>query len=570
MDGVGQDARADSGNRPDSTAKDICLRQTRLERERMAQDSLWDLVDRIATARRARFDIGSLTGVPDDQVAGNDIYDGTAAAAIRDFVDGWQARSASPLTAWFLPIFRSAQAKNLYSAQKWLDKCREVLTILMATSNWYEQINVAYADGVSHGIATMVGPDWHQQKRKFVSLEYHPREIFIMTDAAGDVDAWHRKYMLTGRQILAEFGEDALPESTRKLLERNPFVKHPIIHAIFRRDERDIHSPLAIDKEWASIYVYEERKIVLHEGGYDALDLPVTWRWWNSTDYPYPTSPTIDAIAEVSGVNNAVKSYLYAAQLSIRPPRLVSDTLKGEVRMTPDGETYASDPNQFVKPIDFPKQFQIGMEAIADMRSEVGKRLKGNIFSMLSQMQGKVTAYQANIINGEQTALAIPVTTRASSQLLVPMVNRFFQAAARMGMIPPPPPELMQFANTPVDIQMIGPMAMAAKRFLAQEGFTAFLALAEEINKVWPNVGNAIAEAVNADDVRKDLAEGSGVKAEYFLSDEQLQAVRQMKMKLMQEQQRQNALGNMADAYNKAKDAAEPGSLASQAMGGQR
>ncbi len=563
------DERVDSASQDTKLAKEIIKRQQRLEDERSYQDALWSMVDTYETARRAKFDIGSLTGVPDDQPAGTEIYDATTTASIRDFVDGWQSQWANPLVEWFRPVFRAAQLKKMYRAQKWLDKAKEVLETLMSTSNFYEQDNVALGDGVSHGISTMVGPEWHNGRKRFVVREYHPREVFIMTDATGEINGWHRKFMLTGRQILAEFGAEKFPEHTVKTFERNPFQKHPMIHAIFLRTERDVRSPLATQKPWASVYVYEEKKLLLREGGYEQIDLPVTWRWWGDEGYPYGTSPAIDALSDVTGLNTLFKGYLYAAQLSIRPPRLVSESLKGSVHMTPDGETYAKNAMDFVKPIDFPKQFQIGMEAIAELRAEVGERFKSRIFSLLSDMGGKMTAYQANLINGEKTAAMIPITTRATSQHWIPMINRFFHAAVRLGMIEPPPPEIMQYANSPVDIEMIGPMAVSAKRFLSQQPLSSFLALSEEINKVWPQVGMQLAEAINADELREFMTDGSGMPMKLFLTPEQLQAVRQMKMKLMQQQQQQQALGNMADAYNKATSAPEEGSLAQQAMGKQ-
>lgn len=555
-----------ASDRYSSLAKDILTRQSRLQDQRAYEDKLWTLVDEIATARRAKFDIGYIRGVPDDQIAGQTVYDGTTGASIREFADGWQARTANALIDWFQPMYRSKMARNDYSAKLWLDEVKEILTIEMANSNFYEELNTAFLDGISHGAATMSGPEWHVGKNKFVTMEHHPREVFLMEDYSGEINGWHIKYQLTARQILAEWPH-ALDEKTRKQFEGNPYKRHVIVHAIFPRKERDIKSPLRVDKPYASVYVLESKKIILDEGGYDPMELPDTWRWGPSGVGPYPTSMVLDAMAEVEGINSAMKSFLYAGQLAIRPPRIVSETLMGQVRVQPDGETYIKSPSDVIKPLEFPSQFQIGMAAITDMRRELGEKLKSRVFSIQSQMGGKVTAFQANLIQGEATASAIPITTRATSQLLIPKVNKFFHAAVRAGRIPPPPPELAEYSSTPVDIEMIGPMAMAAKRFLSQQGLTAFLALSEEINKVWPEVGQQIMEAVNADEVRKDVSESSGVPSKYFLSDEQLMALRKQKAQMIAAQQKQKALENLASAYKNASGAAEPGSPAKELMG---
>lgn len=551
----------------DKLGPEIVKRQERLQNEREYQDTLWDKVDQVVTARRARYDIGYRSAGDMDQPLGKEIYDGTTNAAIRRFVDGWQSRSANPIIDWFQPAFRAAQAKSMYAAERWLGDVKDAMAVEMANSIFYDQYNQALADGVSHGIATMVGPEWNHRKNRFSIMELHPREVFIACDYDGETNLWHRLHMLTARQIIDHFGEDAVPDSILRPMLKQPFRKHAVVQSIFRRTERDIHSPLRTDLPWASVWVLVEKKHVLDEGGYTDMEIPVTFRWFIDAEYPYPASPAIEALWDVAGVNSLFKAFLYGAQLAVRPPRLVSETLKGQVHFTPDGETYIKDASNVVKPVEFPNGFQVGMAAIGDIRNELSERFQSKLFQLQSEVMGKTTAYQANLAQAEATAALLPITTRANSQILVPMVNRFFYACARAGRIPPPPMELQQFANSPVDITMIGPMASAAKRFLSQQGLQSFIALMQELDKTMPAVAQSIQQTIDADEFRKVAVEGQGIPAKIFLSDEQIAVVRQQAMKMMESQQKQNALGNLADMYNKAKDAPEKGSPAQAMMG---
>ena len=551
-------------------AEEITKRQIRLEHLRESHDALWTDVDTYVTSRRARWNIGTQKGAADDFPIGSEIYDGTSTAAIRDFVDQWQAQTANAVVKWWGGRFRNAMLRGMYSAKRWMDAVEEALSYEMANSNFYEQLNEAFADGTSHGVATMVGPEWDARRNKFYTLERHPREVFIATDWRGEVNLWHRKFVLTGRQILAQFGERPLTEKLVEQIRKNPYREYTIIHAIFERMERDITSPLRSDLPWASVWVMEKERIVLDEGGYTEMETPQTWRWHSSASYPYGTCPAIDAIMDVLASNSATKSLLYAAQLAVRPPVIQTENL-GDFDLVPDGRIILKNgATDKVQAFQYPTQFNIGVEQISALRNDLKERFRANMGKMQSQLGGKITAFQASLVQGEQAAASIPITSRASDQLLVPMVNKFFHAAAKAGRIPAPPPEVMQYASSPVDIQMMGPMAVSAKRFLSQQGLAAFLGILEEIDKVMPGVGQQIAKTVNGDELRKFITDGDGTPNKIFFTDEQIAAMRQQEAQMVQAQQKQAALGQMADMYNKATEAPQQGSPAQQLMGGQQ
>jgi len=549
---------------------DIIKRQKRLESGRDEQDAIWDLIDSYVTARRSRFDIGSRKGVGEYGPGGTNIFDGTAALALRDFADGWQANTANAMVKWWAARFRMKQARDDYLVKRWLDDTEEAISFELAQSNFYDELNMAYQDGTTHGPATMSGPQWDAKTNRLWFAENHPREIFFAVDWRGSVNLWHRKFPISGRQIIEEFGEDKIPQDMRERVRTNPFIDFICIHAIFKRDERDVHSQLATDKEWASVYVLEASKTVIHEGGYDASDLPDTWRWQSDVTMPYGTSPAIEALYDVSSTNEAMRTLLQAAQLAIDPTLIITEGMKGQVgEIVPAGRIVLKGPQDKVEAFQFPTQFGIGVQAITDLRSELRDRFRANLFTMQAQM-GKITAYQSQAIQGEKSAMLIMPTSRASAQLLVPKVNKTFQALAKARKLPTPPPSIMRYMGSPVDIEMMGPMAISAKRYLGTQGFQALLGMLEETEKVFPTIAQQILEGFNPDEIRKMLMETSGVSSKITLSDEQIQAVRQMKQKLMQQQQQQQQLSGLAEAYNKATNAPQPGSPAESLMGAQR
>ncbi len=552
-------------------AQQIMERQKRLERQRDARDAVWDDVDEYITARRARYDIGTKRGGDEDKAPGESIYDGTATLALEDFCNGWQSQSANSLVKWWGARFRNQQLRKLNDANRWLDLVEEILAFEMASSNVYEQINEAYQDGATHGNATMVGPEWNASKNRFFVLERHPREIFFAVDYRGEVDLWHRQFVLTGRQILAQFGTENLTEQLLADIKRNPYRQPTCIHSIFRREERDVTSPLRTDLPWASVYVLPQYKLVLDEGGYTDMEVPITWRWSADSSYPYGWGAADRAIWDVMGTNAAMKSLLHAAQLAVNPAYITTENMAGNVDIQPGGEIVLKNAaTDKVAAFQYPSQFTVGVQQISDLRAELRQRFKANIFQLQSQMGGKITAFQANLIQGEISAALIPITTRASSQLLVPLVNRFFHAAVKNGRIPPPPPSVMQYASSPVDIEMLGPMAVAAKRYLSQQGLTAFLGMLGELDKIAPNVAQAISKTINPDELRKYVTDGDGTPQKIFFTDKEIAAMRQAEAEMVKQQQKQQMLSQIADAYNKTQQAPQPGSGASQIVGSGR
>jgi len=554
------------GTRWPKLAEEIIKRQKRLESIRESQDAVWDLIDTYVTARRANFDIGSRKGAGSAGPGGDRIFDGTATLALHDFADGWQANTANAMVKWWGAKFRSKEAQKDFLVKRWLDEVEEAVSFELAQSNFYEQLNLCYQDITTH-IATMSGPQWDDETNQLWFVENHPREIFFWVDWRGRPAGWHRKFLMSGRQIIEEFGEQAVPQSMREQVKANPFLNFTCIHAIFKREERDVRSPLSTDKPWASVYVLEQSKSVIHEGGYDKIALPDTAAWESDVTMPYGSNPAISTLYDVATTNEAMRTMINAAQLAVDPALILTEGMKGRVNIFPAGQTIVKGAQDKVEAFQFPQQFNIGVQMLTDLRAELREKFKANLFTMQADM-GKLTAYQSQMIQGEKASMLIMPTSRASSKMLVPKINKSFYALAKARRLPPPPPSAMQYIQSPVDIEMMGPMAISAKRFLGTQGFQALLGMLEETEKVFAPLAQSILEGFDADQIRDLLMTASGVSSKIEIDDKKLAMIRQMKAKMMQQQQQQQAIGNLAEAYHKATNAPEPGSPAQSLMGG--
>lgn len=552
--------------RENQLAKDIVKRQLRMQKHRRSQDRLWDDLDTYVTSRRSKYNIGYARGDDARDPGGSSIYDSTAQLAMQDFADNFQGQISSPIIKWWTGRFRGPLKKDT-RALKWMDEVEEIMDYEWQRSPWYEELNEGVQDGTSHGICHIAGPQWDFKKNKAMFRTFHPRQIFCTFDLLGNPTCWHDKFPITGRQIYREFPDAQLSMTTRKKIDENPFREFMCIHAIYENDEPDVHSAASIDMPWSSVWVLEETQELLEQSGYQTNPMD-TWIWRKAGTLLYCTSPAIDAIYDVMMTNAASKSLLKSVQLAVEPSLLITPGVKGNVNLYPAGQTILQSPNDKVTAFQYPTQFGIGVEQINAMQEALVKKFRANLFKIMSTMPHQMTAFQAAGVQGEQVSGLIPITTRSSSQMLIPKINKMFHLLAKVGRLPKPPDSIMRYADSPVDVQLMGPVQTAAKRFLNSTGFNALMGQLEEIQKVMPNLAQAIIEGFNPDEIRKFLMESNSAPNKILFDDEQLAAIRQMKAKQMAQQQNVQNLKDLAEAASKGGQAPQQGSPTDSMMRG--
>ena len=546
-------------------ATEISKRQKRLEDRRAPFDNLYDDVDDYVIGRRANFDLGTKQGGATGAKAGAKIYDQTAAMALQDFVDGYQGNTAAPTIDWWAPNFRSKQLMAMAEARKWLDDVREAITTEINNSNLYSQLSEATWDRSLYGYSAIFGPEWSARRNRLIYYIRHPREVFFSLNAEGDPDLWHRKFMITGRQIMDLWPDAPVRETFRNRMEKNPYTEYVCIHAIYPREERDITKIDGVNKPYASVYVLDGEKVVLEESGMDPDDVPTTARW-RITSEEYPRSPAIDAIFQVMMVNQMSRSVLRAAQLLVEPPMIQTGTIKGKVKIVPNGVTVLDSPQDSIQPLQFPSSLQAGIATVGDVRSALGEMFKAKIFSMMSQINSQITATQVAAMQGEQATLLQPIVTRDQNENLIPLIRKTFKVLMRAGRLPVPPPSLMEFAQTPVDISFSGPVAMLAKRHLQMQGFDATIPKVLALVKEAPQFASML-DRLDPDAVYDYIMQTGGAPAKITRDEKLVAQIRQMRQKQMEQQQKQEALNKTADTLHKGSTAPEPGSPTEALMG---
>ena len=98
-----------------------------------------------------------------------------------------------------------------------------------------------------------------------------------------------------------------------------------LIHAVYKRDERDVTKVDSQNKPIASVYLDPEEKVIISEGGFDEFPYMAPRFLKSSFEIGYGRSPSMTALADIKMLNKMSEVTIRAAQKQVDPPLLVPD-----------------------------------------------------------------------------------------------------------------------------------------------------------------------------------------------------------------------------------------------------
>ena len=278
----------------------------------------------------------------------------------------------------------------------------------------------------------------------------------------------------------------------------------------------------------------------------------------------------MDTIFESATLNSAMHYLLDAAQLAVQRPMVADEALKGKIKIGPYGITWttgnegSSIRELFKQNPDYP----IAMDALMKMRDELRDKFKAKTFQLLSyltEMTQRMNQMQIAEIKGEKASVLGPIVGNRELDLLCPMINATVAVLIRERRAPPPPVTMIRYANTPMDYEFLGPIAVALKRFVQTQGLNPFIQRLigdQPLLAVWPEMRDRI----NPDILYDTYHEADGAPTNVDFDPQTLAMLRQKKLQ-EQEQAKQIAKAKeLAGAYKQTTEAPQEGSPAQKTM----
>ena len=468
------------------------------------------------------------------------LFDSTAITANNLLAASLHGTLTSPSLQWFHLKLREAVLNQERDVQLWLENSAKRMYDLFNESNFNTEVHELYLDLCSVGTGAL----FVEESKKGFNVDgihfntLHISEYFIKENNNGRIDTLYRKYEMSARQALQEFGEKAIGEKIKDALKDKPDRKFNFVHAVeptedYKRSTGESGTKLPFH----SCHICMEDKMVLRTGGYNEFPYLVP-RWAKATGEIYGRSPSYNALPDIKTLNKAVEIGLKAWAKAIDPPLLVTDDgVIGRVRMTPAGITVIRNDGA-VKPLPIGSNWQI-----TDMKeSQLRTAIRQAYYSDQLQLQQgpQMTATEVQVRYELMQRLLGPTLGRFQSEFLNPLIERIFNIMMRAEALMPQP-EVIQ--NQKVDVEYVGPLARS-QRMEESIAIDRLYQLAMQVGQVDPS----IMDNINHDIAIRARAELLGVPKTVLRGLDEITEMREARAQQQQMAQQMAMQQQQADA----------------------
>lgn len=485
------------------------------------------------------------------------IIDPTGTYALRICAAGLMSGLASPSRPWFKikPSFKSVDIDS--EGRAWLDETENRVYTILAGSNFYNTFAQECEDLAAFG----TGPSIIYEDEKDVIRCYNPAvgEYYLSSDATMRVNGLFRTFVMTVSQIVDFFTLEKCPRNIQGLWMAKGGsldVEWIIGHSIEPNYEIK-NSPIS---KIPGNFTWREVYWLYGQGGSGPLSLrgfveqPFTAaRWATQSNDAYGRSVGMDVLPDIIQLQIETRRKAEAIEKQVRPPLLASMQLKNQPSsILPGAVTYVDKlgPDEGMRSIyNVNPDISGMMNDLAQIQQRIQRGFFNDLFLMLEQGTGNMTATEVTAKIQEKMQVLGPVIENLISESLKPKLKRVFGIMKRKGLIDPPPDSMK---GIPLDLEFVS-MLSIAQRASATAGMERFVGLIGNMSAVFQTVKDNL----DADNFVREFSSLLGNPESILFGPEQVQEARQAQAKQMQQQQQMAAMSQMAEAAGKAAPAAQ-------------
>lgn len=468
------------------------------------------------------------------------LYDSTAITANNLLAASLQGTLTSASLPWFHLKLRDTELNQNRDVQLWLEDSAKRMYEIFNESNFNTEVHELYLDLVSIGTGAIFVEEgskgFDKEGIHFNCL--HIAEYYIQENINGKVDTLYRKYKLTARQAIQEFGEEKVGEKILEAVKEKPDKEFNFIHAVEPREDYERATGKSSTKlPVHSCHVCTEDKMVVRTGGYNEFPYLVP-RWSKATGEIFGRSPSYNALPDIKTLNKAVEIGLKAWAKAIDPPLLVTDDgVIGRVRMTPAGITVVRHDGA-IKPLQIGSNWQI-----TDMKeNQLRTSIRQAYYSDQLQLQDgpQMTATEVQVRYELMQRLLGPTLGRFQTEFLNPLIERTFGIMLRAGGLLPEPDVIK---GQKIDIEYVGPLARS-QRMEESVAIDRLYELAMSVVQVDPS----IMDNINHDEAIRLRGDLLGVPKIILRARDEVQELREQRQQAQMAQQQAQQQQQQAQA----------------------
>ena len=450
--------------------------------------------------------------------------------AARTLASGMMSGVTSPARPWFMLSSGDSDLDELTVVKEWLHDVQKVMYKVFSQSNLYNSLHTLYAELGVFGTASMaVNEDFDNviHCKVFTVGSY-----CIATNGKGQVDTFYREYEMSVAQVVGEFGIENCSNNVKRLWETgHSEAGINIVHGVEPNDDRDNNNPLAKFKKYRSFYFENGDSLTsqantidandkfLAESGFDEFPV-LAPRWDITAEDVYATDcPAMTCLGDVKALQLAEKRKYQIIDKIASPPLQGNSALRNKV----NNNSLKNNEIIWVDNIDqglvsiygagFRPDIGAVKQEINDVEQRISRAMYEDLFLMLANSDRRqITAREIAEKHEEKLLMLGPVLERLHNELLDPLINRTFNVLQANGVLPPPPPELME---KELNIEYVSVLAQA-QRLVATGGIERLAEFAGNLAAVWPEARHK----VDATQMVDDFSNALGVNPKQVRSDD--------------------------------------------------
>lgn len=506
--------------------------QAQLTTDRSSFESHWRELSDFINPRGSRF---LVTDVNRDDRRNTKIIDPTATLAARTLSSGMMSGITSPARPWFKLATPDPDMMDYGPVKMWLEVVQRRMNEVFNKSNLYQSLPLLYASLGNYSTGAMAVLD--DDSDVIRTMMFPIGSYYMANSPRGSVDTCFRKFSMTVRQLVMEFGMSNVSTSVKSLWENGTYESWiEVIHAVYPNIDRDTAKLNSKNKPVKSVY-YEvggDNDKVLRESGFD--EFPIMAPRWevNGEDVYGSSCPGMIALGQVKALQLEQKRKSQLIDKATNPPMVGPSSLKNQrVSLLPGDVTYIDVMNgqDGLKPAYLVNPNTADLLAdIQDTRQTINSAYFVDLFMMLQNINTRSMPVEAVIEMKEEKLLMLgPVLERLNDECLNPLIDRAFSIMARKNLLPPPPDVLQ---GMPLRIEYISVMAQAQKSI----GLSSLSSTVGFIGQLAQAKPEAL-DKLDVDQAIDAFAEMSGVSPTVIVPQEQVEQVRQERARQQQNQQ---------------------------------
>lgn len=493
------------------------------------------------------------------------IFDPTAMLDLQDMASGLSAAFFPPGELAFGLTVKNREIAALDEVRRYLALATQIVHDELFASNFMLQLNENLSSLIGFGTGNLFS-EWKVD----TGLNFKDWDVSFYTikqNSAGRVDTIILKYPLTARQAVQEF-KDPGPKvkEAAGIPEKEGAIFH-FIHRVGPRKERNRKFSDFLNMPIKSEFVSVEDQTMIDkdgfgtEGGFQEPPFAVA-RWKKSSNEVMGRGQGTIALSVTKELQQMHADFVECGNKWNNPPRQsLANAVEGPVDVRPGANNIVTQMDA-IKALDqgLRGNFPITKDMLEFVQAISHRIFFVDVFAPLAGLKGD----RRNMLEIRERIkqavkkLASPIY-RLESELLTPNLTRSALLLIRNGVIPRPPAILQ---GQGFGIEYVSELALAMRDQQSQ-AFMRLAQLVTEFDPVFPGAKDIL----NIDRALPDIAFTFGAKVEHLSTPEEIDAAREARLVLQQEERDLRIAQASGQAYQSATKAPEEGSPAEILIG---